>query len=128
MPIKITHRGNFKNIDTLFKKASSIKSKHLRIFHKYGQEGVRLLQQNTPKDTGKTASSWYYEITRTANGINLGWYNSNTVNGIPIAVLIQYGHATRNGGFVEGIDYINPSLKPIFDKLSKDLWEEVTKS
>lgn len=126
MPIKITHRGNFKNIDKMFKNASSINRKYLHIFQKYGKEGVRLLKANTPKDTGETADSWYYEITRTTKGINLGWYNSNTEDGVPIVILLQYGHATKSGSFVKGRDFINPSLRPIFNKLSEDLWREVT--
>jgi hypothetical protein len=127
MSIIINHRGNFKNIDRFFRNASDISRKYLRIFEKYGAEGVQILSDNTPKDTGKTASSWYYEIVRTRSGVTLRWLNSNVDSGVPIAILIQYGHATQSGGFVEGIDFINPSLKPIFDKLSQDIWREVTR-
>jgi len=123
--IKINHKGSFKNTENFLKK--NITTKQLLILEKYAQEGVEALASATPVDTGETASSWGYQIIFTNKGIKLTFTNSNIVNGVPIAIILQYGHATRHGGYVEGIDYINPALKPIFDKISKSLWEEVTK-
>ena len=97
------------------------------ILNEYGRKGVEALKAATPRDTGLTADSWYYEIQRGEGLIRLSFNNSNTNQGIPIAILIQYGHATRNGGFVEGIDYINPALRPVFDELAEKLWKEVSK-
>lgn len=127
MAISINHRGSFKNIHAFLDNASSINKRYLHIFEKYGKEGVKALAENTPKDTGKTANSWYYKVITERNGVSIVWNNSNISNGVPIAILIQYGHGTRSGGYVEGTDYINPSLKPIFDKLSIELWREVNK-
>lgn len=96
------------------------------ILRKYGEQGVKALAAATPKDTGYTASAWHYEVSKSDYGIwSLEFYNDNINNGIPIALLLQLGHATRNGGWVEGIDYINPALKPVFDELAIALFEEV---
>lgn len=92
----------------------------------YGRKGVIALQEATPKDTGKTASSWGYEITRDKTGTTIHWNNSNVVNGCNIAALIQYGHGTKNGGYVKGQDYINPAMKPVFDEISEGVWKEVS--
>ena len=92
---------------------------------KYGQLGVEALRVATPKDTGKTADSWDYTITVGKERASITWTNSNTKNGIPIALLIQYGHGMPHGGYVQGIDYINPALKPIFDAITDSLWKEV---
>lgn len=94
---------------------------------KYGREGVAALSSATPVDTGLTSESWYYEVERSKNRIRLSFHNSNVQKGIPIAIILQYGHGTRNGGWVEGRDYINPAIQPIFDKLSQDAWREVTR-
>lgn len=97
------------------------------IFRKYGEEGVAALSLATPVDSGLTASSWYYEISKTDTGVKIVFRNSNIQNGwAPIAILLQYGHATRNGGYVQGRDYINPAIQPVFDKLAEDAWKEVT--
>lgn len=92
---------------------------------KYGELGVEALRKSTPKDTGETSDAWYYKIENTAGKVSLTFHNSNIQNGAPIAILLQYGHGTRNGGWVEGYDYINPALRPIFDKLAEAAWEEV---
>lgn len=97
------------------------------VFARYGQEGVAALSAATPKDTGLTAHSWKYEIKRTKSSIVLSFYNTNIQNGVPIAIVLQYGHATRSGHWVEGIDYINPALKPVFERLADEVWEEVKK-
>lgn len=94
----------------------------------YGDKGVKVLSDATPIDTGLTAKSWYYEITKTEGSVSISFYNSNIQNGVPIAIILQYGHGTRNGGWVEGRDYINPSIQPIFDEIANNAWKEVTKS
>ena len=99
----------------------------LRSLDKYGREGVAALSSATPVDTGQTAKSWYYKIERTNTHISLLFCNSNIQNGVPIAIILQYGHGTGTGGWVEGRDYINPAIQPIFDKIANDAWREVTK-
>ena len=94
---------------------------------KYGKEGVAALSSATPVDTGLTASSWYYKIERSNGSVAITFFNSNIQNGVPIAIILQYGHGTRNGGFVQGRDYINPAIQPIFDKIVESAWKEVTK-
>lgn len=95
------------------------------ILNQYGQEGVEALRAATPKDTGTTANSWSYAVHKGTGSITITWSNSNIVDGVPIAVILQYGHGTRNGGYVQGTDYINPAMKPIFDKIAQRAWEEV---
>ena len=96
-------------------------------FEKYGKKGVAALASATPVDSGLTANSWYYKIEKTNGSISLLFCNSNIQNGVPIAVILQYGHGTRNGGWVQGRDYINPAIQPLFDQLANDAWKEVTK-
>lgn len=95
---------------------------------KYGKAGVAALAEATPKDSGLTAASWDYEIRhdKEKGRASVSFFNTNIQNGIPIAIIIQYGHATRNGGWVEGIDYINPAIRPIFEAMANDAWKEVT--
>lgn len=99
----------------------------MEVFHRYGREGVRALRDATPVDTGLTADSWYYKIEKSDGSARLVFCNSNINKGVPIAIVLQYGHGTRNGGWVEGRDYINPAIQPIFDKLADTMWKEVTK-
>ena len=94
---------------------------------KYGREGVAALASATPVESGLTANSWYYEIERQNGSVKINYYNSNVNQGVPIAVVLQYGHGTRNGGWVQGRDYINPAIQPIFDKITDNAWREVTK-
>lgn len=122
--ITVKVKGNFRNTERLFKNVQQ--KKYLGALEKYAKVGLEALQQYTPKDTGKTAASWSYTIEKTKTGYGIYWSNSNENHGVPIAVLIQYGHLTRNGGFVHGVDYINPALKPVFEKLAEDSWKEVT--
>ena len=96
-------------------------------FEKYGKKGVAALASATPVDSGLTANSWYYKIEKTNDSISLLFCNSNIQNGVPIAVILQYGHGTRNGGWVQGRDYINPAIQPIFDEIANNAWKEVTK-
>lgn len=125
MKIGINYKGGFSKTERLLKK--SIGRNYLNVLEKYALEGVKALSLNTPVDTGLTAISWEYEIIQNESGISIIWSNTNIQNGINIALILQYGHGTRNGGYVEGIDYINPALKPIFDKLAESAWKEVTR-
>lgn len=122
--IRIRHRGNFSKTEKFFHKLKYGTDKHM--FEKYGQRGVAALSKATPVDSGLTASSWYYVIVQTDRSTKIEFRNSNIQNGwAPIAILLQYGHATRSGSWVEGRDYINPAIQPIFDKIADDAWKEV---
>lgn len=123
--ITFRQKGDFKKLNSFLEKAKHIN--HASILDKYGKEGVAALMSATPKRTGLTASSWSYEIIREDGKLTLAFNNSNVQNGVPIAIILQYGHATSNGGWVEGIDYINPTLRPIFEKIADEAWKEVTK-
>jgi hypothetical protein len=123
--ITFRHKGNFNKLTVFLEKAD--RTARLKDLDKYGREGVAALASATPVDTGLTASSWYYEIKRQNGVVALNFCNSNVNNGIPIAIILQYGHGTRNGGWVEGRDYINPAIQPIFDRIANDAWREVTK-
>lgn len=120
--IRFTLRGDFKNLERFFKESKKLPKSIRSIFEKYGKIGVEALKNMTPKDTGKTAYEWSYQI----HNWGISWNNSNiTPNGTPVAILIQYGHGTNSGGYVQGRDYINPALQPIFDKICEDIWREV---
>ena len=122
--IRFSHKGDLSKVTRYLEKAS--KSARLRDLDKYGREGVAALASATPVDSGLTASSWYYEIKRENGSVTISFLNSNIQNGVPIAIILQYGHGTGTGGWVEGRDYINPAIQPIFDKLANDAWREVT--
>lgn len=125
-PLQLTYKGDFSKTTNWLKKRRRLK--FLSNLNKYGDMGVTALSQATPVDTGKTASSWGYTIEQDSPGsIKIVWTNSNVNNGVNIAVIIQYGHGTGTGGYVQGIDYINPAMKPVFEKIAKAAWEEVTK-
>jgi hypothetical protein len=123
--IKVTQTGEFNKITRYLEKARE--RFNIGIFDKYGKMGVDALTMATPVDTGKTAASWRYEIQNDANGATLSFHNDNVNNGVNIAIILQYGHGTGTGGWVEGRDYINPALQPIFDELADKIWKEVTK-
>ena len=124
MAIKIKSRGSFDKSEKFLVKA---KDKNYRpLLENFARQGVLALQQATPEDTGQTANSWDFQIVNTRGGHKIIWTNSNVVDGIPVVILIQYGHGTRSGSFVEGRDFINPAIRPIFDKISDELWKEVT--
>lgn len=123
--INIRQKGDFKNLSSFLEKTKE--KLNLGLLDKYGREGVAALQAATPKDTGKTSESWYYKIERKNGSVSLTFHNSNQNKGVPIAIILQYGHATRNGRYVEGVDYINPALRPIFDKIAEEAWKEVKK-
>lgn len=94
--------------------------------NKYGRQGVQALSSATPIESGETANSWYYKINRMKESVAITFHNSNIQNGVPIAIILQYGHGTGTGGYVEGRDYINPAIQPIFDRIAEDAWKEVT--
>ena len=123
--ITFRQKGDFSKLTRFLERAKE--SVRLGDLDKYGREGVAALASATPVDSGETATSWYYEITNKNNTITISFHNSNIQNGVPIAVILQYGHATRNGGWVQGRDYINPAIQPIFDKIADAAWKEVTK-
>lgn len=126
--ISFRSKGDFRNLEKLLKKTLS--KDYKTILQIYGQRGVVALASATPKDTGITAASWSYDIVENtkAGTISVVWYNSHMSGRYNIALILQYGHGTRNGGYVEGIDYINPALRPIFDDLAQQAWKAVTDS
>ena len=124
-PIRFETVGDFDKSLKWLKRLSE--ERYLDYLEKYAKMGVEALAEATPKRTGRTAASWTYTIERNALGsAQITWRNTNVQDHVNIALIIQYGHGTRNGGYVEGVDYINPALRPIFDKLAQDAWEEVT--
>ena len=123
--ISFRHKGDFSKTTRFLQQSRDVLRK--RDLDRFGRAGVQALAAATPVDTGKTAASWYYEITRSKGSTTITFNNSNIQNGVPIAIILQYGHGTRNGGWVQGRDYINPAIQPVFDKIANDAWEEVTK-
>lgn len=123
--IKLSSTGDFSKITGYLERLKE--TTQSGILDQYGRKGVEALMSATPVDTGKTAESWYYTIEHKNSSVSLVFHNSNIVNGVPIAIILQYGHGTGTGGWVQGRDYINPALQPIFDKLAEEVWKEVTK-
>lgn len=123
--ISFKQKGDFSKLTSFLEKAKE--AVKLGDLDRYGREGVEALSAATPKESGLTASSWYYEITHEKGSASISFHNSNINKGVPIAIILQYGHGTRNGGWVEGIDYINPAMQPVFKKIAEDAWKEVTK-
>ena len=123
--ISFRQKGDFSKLTRFLEKAKNV----VRIgdLDKYGREGVAALSSATPVDSGLTASSWYYKVEHTNGSAKINFYNSNIQNGVPIAIILQYGHGTGNGGWVQGRDYINPAIQSIFDKIAENAWGEVTK-
>ena len=117
--------GDFKNTKKYLNKL--LEALRFDILDSYGKKGVRALSEATPVDTGQTAASWQYKVERTSNSATISFWNTNINNGVPIALILQYGHATGNGGWVEGRDYINPALRPIFDSLADNAWRDITR-
>lgn len=126
--VNFTHKGNFNHLEKFLVKAVRLKPIIRSILDKYGKRGVEALREATPKDTGKTANSWIYDIEEEPNGnLKIVWSNTNVVDDwAPIAILLQYGHATRNGGYVQGRDYINPAIESIFKNMADEAWKEVS--
>ena len=122
--ISITQKGSFDNTERYLSKLS--KNDAFAVLSKYASMGVTALSNATPTDTGETAESWYSEIVQRNGYYSIRWHNRHVVDGRPIAILIQYGHGTGTGGYVQGRDYIMPAIQPIFDQMANDLWKEVT--
>ena len=123
--VSVTQKGNFKKTDRFL--SGLVGFHYERKLKHYGEIGVQALRASTPKDSGLTAESWNYEIVKEEGRTALYFRNENMNEGVPIAILIQYGHGTRNGGFVEGIDFINPAVRPIFEQMAREVWKEVVR-
>ena len=122
--ISFRQKGDFSKLTNYFEKVKE--AARLSILDKYGREGVAALASATPVESGKTAYWWYYDVKRQNGSATISFYNSNVNEGVPIAIILQYGHGTGTGGWVEGRDYINPAIQPIFDKIVNNAWKEVT--
>ena len=122
--ITFRHKGDFSKTEKFLN--SLLKLDYLNVLERYGQAGVAALAAATPKDSGLTAASWDYEITHNGKETTIAFTNSNISNGVNIAIILQYGHGTKGGGYVAGRDYINPAIQPIFDKMANEAWREVT--
>lgn len=123
--VTIKTKGSFKNFLSFSDKM--LKRDYVKVLDRYAKSGLEALKANTPVDTGKTRDSWYYDIIQDKQGIKIVWKNSNVTSyGTPIVLFIQYGHYTKSGTFIQGIDFINPALKPIFSKIADNIWMEVT--
>lgn len=124
--ITFRQKGDFSKLTRFLERAKE--AVHLGDLDKYGRAGVAALASATPTDSGETANSWSYEITNRKGTVTISFRNSNIQNGVPIAIILQYGHGTGTGGWVQGRDYINPAIRPIFDQITKQAWREVTQS
>lgn len=125
MRVRVFSKGDFKKTEKFLEGARVFNIRSL--LKRYGEAGVRALAAATPKDTGELASSWGYEIQTDRTSARVIWTNSKIVDGVPIAIILQYGHGTGGGGYVQGRDYINPAMRNIFDQLADAAWKEVTK-
>ena len=123
--ISFRQKGDFSNLNKYLERVKEVAK--MGDLDKYGREGVAALSSATPVDTGKTANSWYYKIERQNGSVSINFLNSNINEDVPIAIILQYGHATSTGGWVEGRDYINPAIRPLFDSIAEKAWKEVTK-
>jgi hypothetical protein len=123
--ISFTHRGDFKNTERFLNGATNVN--YRKILDAYGRKGVSALAAATPAESGMTANSWGYEIKISKSSLTIYWTNAHIVNGFSVVIGLQYGHGTRNGGYVAGRDFINPALQPIFDQIAQEAWQEVTR-
>ena len=123
--IKFGQKGDFSKLTKFLERAKE--TVKLGDLDRFGKAGVSALSSATPVESGLTANSWYYTIEHTNGSTSISFHNSNIQNGVPIAVILQYGHGARNGGWVQGRDYINPAIRPIFDQIANEAWKEVTK-
>lgn len=124
MNISFRSRGSFDNFERFLRRSQTMNIRS--IVEPYAQKGVEALRAATPVDTGLTAESWGYEIETTGDTVTIVWTNSNIENGFPVAVMLQYGYGTGTGGYVQGRDYINPAIRPIFDQIADGVWKVVT--
>lgn len=122
--ISLHVRGSFKKTESFLRNAS--KADILSVLHSGGQAGVNALASATPIESGLAANSWTYEVSRKAGGYSIQWLNTNVENGFPVAIMLQYGYGTGTGGYVQGRDYINPAMRPIFDQIANNVWKAVT--
>lgn len=125
--IKITSNGDFGKLTKYLKNVQKTVSEFI-FLEKYGVRGVNALSEATPIDSGLTASSWFYKIVKENGKVSIEFHNSNVQKGVNIAIILQYGHGTRNGGYVVGKDYINPAIQSVFDDMAQKAWEEVIKA
>lgn len=123
MALVIKHRGSFKKTTKFLH--NILRFDYKTILNRYGKQGVEALADATPKDSGKTAEAWKFDIEESSNGVSIVWSNENVNKGVNIAIILQYGHGTGTGGYVAGRDYINPALQPIFDEMAKTVWKEL---
>lgn len=123
--IEITQRGSFNNTERWLRRLKD--AQRLAVLNKYGSIGQNALSNATPVDSGLAAGSWFYTIQQRPGYYSIRWHNSHVEDGIPIAVILQYGHGTGTGGYVQGRDYINPAIRPIFDQIVAEAWREVTR-
>lgn len=123
--ISFRQKGDFKKLNSYLERLEEVIK--FGKLNKYGEQGVSALASATPVDTGLTASSWQYSINREKDSVSISFENTNINNGVSIAILLQYGHGTRNGGYVQGRDYINPAIQPLFDQIAEEAWKEVTR-
>lgn len=122
--IRFRNKGDFNNLTRYLERLKEVI--HISELDKYGRLGVEALRNATPVDSGETANSWYYEVNTASDYAKITFLNSHVNKGVPIAIILQYGHGTGTGGWVEGRDYINPAIQPVFDKIAEDAWKEVT--
>lgn len=123
--ITFSQKGDFSKLSSYLERVKNV----IKIgnLDRFGREGVSALSSATPRDSGETANSWYYKINREKDSVSITFHNSHVNKGVNIAIILQYGHSTRNGGYVQGVDYINPAIKPIFERIAEDAWKEVTR-
>lgn len=124
MRVKFEVSGGFTKTERFLNRMK--RREYLNVLNEFGRDGVQALRNATPVDSGATAEAWDYEIKRTRNYTEIVWTNSNINDGVPIAVILQYGHGTGTGGYVQGRDYINPAIRPVFDKIAEKAWKVVT--
>lgn len=122
--LTFSQSGDFGNTERFLKNVAN--DSFFANLEAYGKAGVQALADNTPRDSGETAMSWGYKVIRSRTNPGIEWYNTNVNDGTSVAILIQYGHATKSGGYISGRDYINPVIRPIFDKIAEDIWKKVT--
>lgn len=122
--IKVEVKGDFKKTNSFLERAANMFQ--VGVLDKYGRRGVDALRVATPVDSGETAAAWYYRIVRNRKGVAIEWLNSSENEGIPIVILLQYGHGFDGGGYYEGLDFINPAMRPIFEQIADDAWRELT--
>lgn len=123
--ISFRQKGDFSNLTKYFERVKE--AAKVGILNKYGRAGVKALSAATPIESGLTANSWFYEIEHSSESATISFHNSHINKGVPIAIILQYGHGTGTGGWVQGRDYINPAIQPLFDKIANEAWREVTK-